>query len=93
MKEIGIAAGSLVCYPNPANGMVQVTYETRLAGKPEVSLFDLSGKAINTIPQGMQPAGKHEARIDVRNLANGLYLIRVSTADHAESIRVMITHE
>jgi len=68
-SEIG-----LKYYPNPASGVLTVSYEATSA--PDIKVMDLSGQVLKTIPA----AGQHSVNINVSDLSEGVYILHVATA-------------
>ncbi|MFZ4476554.1 MAG: T9SS type A sorting domain-containing protein [Saprospiraceae bacterium] len=69
--------------PNPANGSFRVTRQTALSGM--CSLYDGQGKLV------FQTKLDQQTTFDLQtNLPNGLYWMRIKTAETLEMGRVMI---
>ena len=67
-------------YPNPARSRatVRVTVPERAAGGDvRVHLHDVLGRQVRTV-RAIAEAGRHEMVMDVRGLASGLYVVRLS---------------
>ncbi len=73
-----VAKGSFYCYPNPARGSdVGIAYTLdEGVTSVEIRLFDPAGTVVRTIRGGVAPSQNVE-RIPVRNLASGVYLVRL----------------
>ncbi|MBM3328940.1 MAG: T9SS type A sorting domain-containing protein [Calditrichaeota bacterium] len=63
-------------HPNPFNGKTQMTLDLPEAGRIEVAVYDLIGRRIQTLAQGLRPAGKHRLVWDAEGVAAGLYFVR-----------------
>ena len=61
-------------YPNPTKGRTTLRVEG-LNESADVEIYDIKGRLIRTL--SINP-GKNELEIDVENLANGVYNIRIS---------------
>ncbi len=66
-------------YPNPANNEVSLRLDLEQASRVDVSFLDLNGKEVMAFDLGMQQAGSQVHRLDLHELAAGLYLIVVNT--------------
>ncbi len=64
-------------YPNPFNPSTTVTYALDRAGSVEMSVYDMTGRIVQTLVDGMRPAGNHEVRFDAGGLPTGTYLYRL----------------
>jgi len=65
----------LVAYPNPTSGQLTVRYTLPAASTVELSLAGAQGSKIKTLVSGKQPAGEHEATVDLQSLPAGLYYV------------------
>jgi hypothetical protein len=74
----------LKIYPNPASDYIYVN--THDAAISRITLFDMSGKMINTLK------GNDNGlfRINVSNYNNGLYLMKVETRKGTKTTRIFI---
>lgn len=84
----GIAEGTedimlkgLTLVPNPSNDVAQLAYTLNKTGSVKISLYDATGRLINSIVNETKQAGKHTINLNNRELANGIYLIKIETPD------------
>ena len=84
-----IATSNIIIYPNPA----QHTLFIESAEKVEqVNIYDISGRMLkNTTHAVMSSAVETSLTIDVSNLANGIYLVKVKTSQGEAVKRVVIS--
>ena len=80
--EVGIeepqaSNSTLRIFPNPATEMVTI----QGIGNSTVEILDRMGRTVLS----HKATGSHEVRLDVRNLAPGLYIVRSRTADGTTS--------
>ncbi len=82
------SCGNLVCSANPVSGSASFGFD--LAGQSDVELvlMDLAGRSIATIASGRMAAGHHDVAWDA-GVPTGVYLVRVSTADFSETMRIV----
>ena len=64
-------------YPNPFNPSTTVTYTLDRAGPIRLTVYDLIGRIVSSLADGIQPAGHHEARFDATDLPTGTYIYRL----------------
>lgn len=64
-------------YPNPFNPATTVSYRLEKAAYVTVAVYDLLGRRMATLAEGLQPAGLHRATFDATGLSSGVYLIRL----------------
>lgn len=77
--EIPATHRLLANYPNPFNPQTILPYELAHPTEVRVDVFDLTGRLVNRMTQGRQPAGRHEVVFDARGLASGVYMYRLHT--------------
>ncbi len=66
--------------PNPVNDVLQVNYLLQTNSAVTISVIDISGrKVMNGIIEN-QYRGKQQMGINVSELANGVYIINISTS-------------
>jgi hypothetical protein len=78
-----IEAGSLTLFPNPAASSVTVTV-SGFEGEAMVEVVDMNGRTVSR-----QTTANHQLSIDVSNLAQGAYFVRV-TGDRQTAVRKLI---
>jgi hypothetical protein len=76
---------SLAAYPNPFNPMTTLSFRLDAPARGELAIFDLSGRRIATLAEGVFLAGEHDLRwqgLDAagRAVPSGVYVARLSTA-------------
>ena len=64
-------------YPNPFNPATTLTYTLDRAGPVELSVYDLTGRVVSSLVDGVQPAGYHEVRFNADGLPTGTYVYRL----------------
>jgi flagellar hook assembly protein FlgD len=57
----GIPTANLVAAPNPACGPVKVQWQVKQPGRVTLRVFDNAGRAVHTIQDGYQTAGRYSA--------------------------------
>jgi hypothetical protein len=77
-------------FPNPARGTATLGYEVQRAGPVTLTVYDVLGREVAVLVDGERPAGAHTARLDVRGLANGVYLVRLDAAGQRGTRRLTV---
>jgi lysyl endopeptidase len=72
----GVDALSLAAFPSPARRRLTVRYAVPARQPVRLQLFDVLGRRVRTVVRGAR-AGRHEATVDLRGLASGLYVLRL----------------
>jgi hypothetical protein len=68
-------------YPNPFNPTTTIEYTLKVNGKVRISVYDLTGKEVVVLADGIRSAGNHEVRFDGANLTSGIYFYKLQTAE------------
>ena len=76
-------------YPNPANGLVNIAAELPGNQDIKVSLLSSLGQVIRTDALGTQ-SGSFSHKLDVSELAAGLYFVRLEANDRKAMIRLVV---
>jgi GEVED domain/Domain of unknown function DUF11/Secretion system C-terminal sorting domain len=64
-------------YPNPFNPVTVISFETPEAARIRVSVYDLLGREVSVLADGVLQAGHHRVRFDARGLPSGAYIYRM----------------
>jgi len=64
-------------YPNPFNPSTTIRYVMPTAGGVTLKVFDVLGRAVASLPLGLQQAGEHEVKFDAEGLSSGVYFYRL----------------
>lgn len=64
-------------YPNPLQTTATVRYALPEAADVRLAVYDLAGREVAVLAEGVRAAGVHDAAFDARGLASGLYLYRL----------------
>jgi len=81
--------------PNPFNPVTTIGYSLRNESDAEVAVFDLAGRRVRTLVDGVVSAGDHEAVWDGRdehgsNVASGVYFYTLRVGDALETRRMVL---
>ena len=77
-------------YPNPFNPATTITYVVPSASKVKLEVFDMLGRRVATLFDGVQEAGSHIALFDAANTATGVYLYRLTTPSQVITRKMML---
>jgi hypothetical protein len=84
--SIDEALGSISLFPNPTTGAFSLE-RTNLTGEVEVSIMGLRGELLNATNWD---AGSSELKIDLSELASGIYMVRLTAEEGTRTMRVAI---
>lgn len=77
-------------YPNPFNPVTRIRLTLHDQQPASVRVYDLLGREIARLMEGMQEAGIHSLVWDARGMASGTYICRVVTGGQAQAIRMTL---
>ena len=70
-------------YPNPFNPTTTIEYQLESAQRVVLSVYDVLGREVAVLAEGVQPAGTFRADFDAAGLASGVYLYKLQTESTA----------
>ncbi|MBK7105505.1 MAG: T9SS type A sorting domain-containing protein [Ignavibacteriae bacterium] len=76
-------------YPNPFNPVTSITYSIPTDGHVELGIYDILGRDVAIIENGIKPAGVYTFSFDASNLTSGIYFYKIKTNNYI-SIKKML---
>jgi hypothetical protein len=76
-------------YPNPTDGMVRLDFANGVPGSGMIELMTIEGKQVRSFNLTKQ---KHPVQLDLGNLPEGVYFLRISGEEGAGVTKVVIRH-
>jgi len=78
-------------YPNPFNtSTTNIEYQLQDAGSVKLVLYDVMGRAVRTLVDGMTGAGDHVYTLDATTLPSGTYYYRIEVNGFTQIRQMMI---
>ncbi len=98
VKSIGIQPGQYMLYsnyPNPFNPDTYITYEIPKSERIKLTVYDVTGREVCILVEGIQSIGKHEDHWDGRDAAgravpSGIYISRLMTESFMMQKKMML---
>jgi hypothetical protein len=77
-------------FPNPMHESATLSFTNAKAQPVKIFVYDLSGRMVKAVAEGTYPAGGHSISFDKGDLRNGLYILKLETAEGAFNTRIVI---
>lgn len=91
--NISQAAGDFVLkqnYPNPFNPETKISFSLNKKSNVTLKVFDLTGKEIATLFNGVKNAGSYDVKFNGANLASGAYFYKLESEDFSDVKKMML---
>ncbi len=90
--EFALPGNGIRVSPNPVcNGSASVEFNLPLSGFTTVTIYDLSGRAVQTVSSENMTAGSNQLVVDTSSFAPGVYFTTVQSADVNMSSRFVVS--
>ena len=88
-EEIHLPQGALLRqnYPNPFNPGTVVAFELAEGGPVRLRVYDIAGRMVIELENGVIPAGEHRVRWDASGFVSGVYIVRLDAAGITQTIK------
>jgi hypothetical protein len=77
-------------YPNPFNPTTAISYHLPKAGYLTIKVYDVMGREVATVFDGVQQAGNYTAILDGSNLTSGIYFYKMETNGFVETKKLVL---
>lgn len=77
-------------YPNPFNPSTKIRFAVPQSSAVKLSVYDISGKEVNTLVNEILGAGTYEATWNPHNLASGIYFYTLNAGGFTETKSMML---
>lgn len=82
---------SIANYPNPFNPTTVIGYQLPASSVVRLSVYDLLGREVAVLVNGVMQAGSHQVTFDGQNLASGIYLYRLQLNGQVLTGKMLLT--
>lgn len=77
-QEFGLSQN----FPNPFNPTTLIYYSVPVSGEISIKVFDLLGREISNLYEGVQTSGTHSVSFNASNISSGIYIYQLRS-NHA----------
>ncbi|MCX6639142.1 MAG: M20/M25/M40 family metallo-hydrolase [bacterium] len=77
-------------YPNPFNPLTSISFSLPQAGLVKLSVFDVMGREVAKLVNGVREAGAHSVTFDATGLASGVYLYKLEAGDYTATNKMVL---
>jgi hypothetical protein len=85
-------SNELSVYPNPASDRVMVYVNSEKSVAATISLVDLVGKVVYTLPNSLIGSGNSMITIPTESISSGVYFLTIQSSNAVSTERVVIQH-
>ena len=90
LSTVSYDLSKMLIYPNPASQEINIQFQTNSSEQVTITLFDLQGrKVFRTVDSS--DLGVYQKTINVRMLANGIYILKATQGNQSTSLRLIIS--
>jgi hypothetical protein len=76
-------------YPNPFNPSTSIAFSLKEAGLVNISVYDVTGRLVATLVDGVREAGSHSVEFNAAGLPSGIYMYRMEAGEFS-SVQKMV---
>ena len=77
-------------YPNPFNPETKITFDIIKNGLTKLTVFDITGRTINTLVNQNLDAGKYEYFLNASALPSGIYFYKLESGNFVQTKRMIL---
>ena len=77
-------------YPNPFNPSTTIRYQLPIRSQVTLRVFDMLGREISTLMDGVEEPGYRSVRWDASGVASGVYFYRLSAGQYVDMKKLLL---
>ena len=77
-------------YPNPFNPETIITYALPSPREVSLIIYDIRGRNVAQLVNGLMPAGYHSAVWDASRFSSGIYFYRIQAGDFVQTRKMVL---
>jgi hypothetical protein len=78
-------------HPNPFNTSTTIRYQLTSSSYMELRIYDMFGRIIFTLDNGIKPSGIHQFQWNTTDLQSGIYFCELKTSYYRQVIKMILT--
>lgn len=90
VQEMNIVESKTQIYPNPTEGILNISYFNKKAADINVQVFNTMGQMVKTKAEGMKQGGQHELQLNLNNLPSGAYQVVILSGSARSSYTIVV---
>lgn len=87
-EQVGLSIQSV--YPNPLRETGSIRIVLQDASSISFTAYDLLGRRVATLAEGVRSAGSHEVVFDASDLPSGVYILRLQAGNQVATMKVSV---
>jgi PKD repeat protein len=93
LNDPAASTTAMSIFPNPSNGTFSLQYYNEASASVAVKVYDITGRAVRTLPQGEQSKGEHQVTLAKEQLmlTPGIYFIELQKGKSRIVQKLVIT--
>jgi PKD repeat protein len=91
IAEANFGNGSITTAPNPFGATATFTVDLSSNSDVEISVYDMTGKKVETVKDGQMSAGQHNIVWTPENLAEGVYFVQMVIDGQVQTRKIVHT--
>jgi len=77
-------------FPNPFNPVTTISYDLPKDSEISLTVYDVEGRKITTLSQGLKSAGSHVIEWSADGLPSGLYFVKLDASGFSDTQKLML---
>jgi hypothetical protein len=77
-------------FPNPFNSTTEIRYQISEVSHVKLKVYDVLGRAIATLADGVKAPGLYSVTWDASNVASGIYIYRLTVGSYTASRKMLL---
>lgn len=86
-----LSADDISIHPNPITNNANIEFSLNGSTDVNITVFDILGKNITNLFEGEMSSGPHNIQMDVNELNNGVYIVKIQMNNEVVTKKIMVT--